>query len=85
LTIVIDLEAKAAGEYTGRVKGFCLINEPITKLKTYEGDHDFGENIEYYAFEVPSNDIIQEVDSPVDEISYGYKAGFKEKLLSLLC
>jgi hypothetical protein len=85
LTIVIDLEAKAAGEYTGRVKGFYLINEPITKLKTYEGDHDFGENIEYYAFEVPSNEIIQEVDSPVDEISYGYKAGFKEKLLSLLC
>ena len=85
LTIVIDLEAKAAGEYTGRVKGFYLINEPITKLKTYEGDHGFGENIEYYAFEVPSDEIIQEVDSPVDEISYGYKPGFQVKLLTLLC
>ena len=85
LTIVIDLEAKAIGEYTGRVKGFYLVNEPITKLKTYEGDHDFGKNIEYYAFEVPSEEIIQEVASPVDEISYGYKPGFKEKLLALLC
>jgi hypothetical protein len=85
LTIVIDLEAKAAGVYTGRVKGFYLINESITKLKTYEGDHDFGKNIEYYTFDIPSTDIIEEVDSPVDEISYGYKPGFKEKLLSLLC
>ena len=85
LTIVIDLEAKAEGEYTGRVKGFYLINEPITKLKTYEGDRDFGENIEYYAFEIPSDEIIQEVDSPVEEISYGYKPGFQAKLLALLC
>ena len=85
LTIVIDLEAKAPGIYTGRVKGFYLINEPITKLKTYEGDHGFGEDIEYYAFDVPSTDIIEEVESPVDEISYGYKPGYKEKLLSLLC
>lgn len=85
LTIVIDLEASTPGDYTGRVKGFYLINEPIGKLKTYEGDHDFGENIEYYAFDEPSNEIIQEVDSPVDEISYGYKPGFKSKLLSLLC
>ncbi len=85
LTIVIDLEAKAIGEYTGRVKGFYLINESINKLKTYEGDHDFRDNIEYYAFEVPSDEIIQEVDSPVDEISYGYKPDFQTKLLSLLC
>lgn len=85
LTIVIDLEAKAPGVYTGRVKGFYLISEPITRLKTYEGDHDFGEAIEYYTFNIPSSDIIEEVDSPVDEISYGYKPEFKEKLLSLLC
>lgn len=85
LTIVIDFEAKAIGEYTGMVKGFYLINEPITKLKTYEGDHDFGTNIEYYAFDTPSTDIIEEVDSPVDEISYAYKPGFQAKLLSLLC
>lgn len=85
LTIVIDLEAKSIGKYTGRVKGFYLINEPITKLKTYEGDHDFGENVEYYAFDTPSTDIIEEVDSPVDEISYTYKPGFQAKLLSLLC
>lgn len=85
LTIVIDLEAKKIGEYTGKVKGFYLINESINQLKTYEGDHNFQENIEYYAFEVPSDEIIQEVQSPVDEISYGYRPGFKAKLLSLLC
>ena len=85
LTIVIDVEATRPGDYTGRVKGFYLLNETIRKLKTYEGDHGYNGNVEYYAFEVPSTDIIEEVESPVDEISYGYKPGYKEKLLSLLC
>lgn len=85
LTIVIDLEARGPGDYTGRVKGFYLLNQTIRKLKTYEGDHSFDGKLEYYPFEVPSEEIIQEVVSPVDEISFGYKEGFKEKLLSLLC
>lgn len=85
LTIVIDLEARAQGDYTGRVKGFYLFNEPIVKLKTYEGDHGYDGNLEYYAFKVPSEEIIEEVESPVDEISFGYKEGFREKLLELLC
>ncbi|MEA2048924.1 MAG: hypothetical protein U9O64_10835 [Campylobacterota bacterium] len=85
LTVVIDLEARGLGDYTGRVKGFYLLNETIRKLKTYEGDHGFNGNLEYYAFEVPSEDIIEEVDSPVDEKSFGYQEGFKEKLLALLC
>jgi len=85
LTIIIDLEATAPGIYTGRVKGFYLINESITALKTYEGDHGFNGNIEYYAFDTPSTEIIEEVESPVEEVSFGYKEGFKERLLALLC
>lgn len=84
LTVVIDLEATEPGVYSGRVKGFYLLNESITKLKTYEGDHGFNGNLEYFAFDEPTFDIIQEVQSPVDETSYGYKKGFKEKLLDLL-
>jgi len=85
LTIVIDLEARAPGDYTGRVKGFYLLNETIRKLKTYEGDRGYNGNLEYYTFDVPSNEIIEEVDSPVDEMSFGYHEGFKEKILALLC
>jgi hypothetical protein len=85
LTIVIDLEANGPGDYTGRVKGFYLLDETIRKLKTYEGDHGFNGDIEYFAFEQPSSEIICEIDSPVDETSYGYQEGFKEKLLALLC
>lgn len=85
LTIVVDLEARGPGDYTGRVKGFYLLNETIRKLKTYEGDRGYNGNLEYYAFDVPSSEIIEEVDSPVDEISFGYKEGFKERLLALFC
>ena len=85
LTIVVDLEARGPGDYTGCVKGFYLLNETISKLKTYEGDRGYNGNLEYYAFDVPSEEIIEEVNSPVDEISFGYQEGFKEKLLSLLC
>lgn len=60
-------------------------NETIRKFKTYEGDYGFDGNLEYFAFEVPSVDIIEEVDSPVDEKSFAYQEGFKEKLLALLC
>ncbi len=85
LTLIIDLQATLPGVYTGKVKGFYLINEPIATLKTYEGDHGFDGNLEYYAFETPSDEIIQEVESPVEEISFGYKEGFKERLLDYLC
>jgi hypothetical protein len=85
LTIVVDLEATAPGIYTGRVKGFYLLRESISQLKTYEGDHDLQEKLEYFTFTTPSNEIIEEVDSPIDEKSYGFAEGFKEKLLALLC
>jgi hypothetical protein len=47
VTVLIDLEAGTAEEYTRRVKVFYLINGPITKLNTYEWDYVFGENIFY--------------------------------------
>jgi len=85
LTVVIDLEATSPGHYTGRVKGFYLLSETIRQLKTYEGDHGFDGKIEYFCFQTPSLEIIEEVKTPVDEISFRYKEGFKEKLLALIC
>lgn len=85
LTLVIDLEATAPGVYTGRVKGFYLINETIRTLKTYEGDRGFNGKLEYYSFEPYDEEIIQEVASPVDETSFGYKEGYQSRLLARLC
>lgn len=85
LTVVLDLEAVDKGVYTGIVKGFYLIDININELKRYEGDQEILEKSEYYAFDVPRDDIIQEIDSPIDEVSFGYAPGFKKKILRYIC
>lgn len=84
-TVLLDLEAKAKGAYSGRVKGIYLIEININDLKTYEGTKDIKQKSEYYTFSEPVTKLIKVVDSPVNEVSFGYKEGFKEKILDLIC
>lgn len=85
LTIVLDLEAKERGVFSGRVKGVCLFEININRLKTYEGVQDIMDHMEYFAFDEPMGGFIEEVDSPVDEVSFGYAEGYKEKVLDFIC
>jgi hypothetical protein len=84
MTILLDLESTSLGIYTGGVKGVYLFDININELKTYEGDHQIKEKSEYFAFEEVVFGLIEEVDSPVDEVSFGYTEGFKEKILDLI-
>ncbi|HHD75766.1 MAG TPA: hypothetical protein ENK82_06280 [Campylobacterales bacterium] len=84
ITIVLDLEATALGIYTGGVHGFYLLDININELKTYEGSQEIEKNAEYFSFNQINYELLQEVDSPIDESSFGYAEGFKEKILALL-
>ncbi len=85
LTVLLDLEATAKGRYTGKVKGFYLFDINIQELKTYEGDQKLLEKSEYYAFDTLQPGFIEEVESPLDEVSWGYRNECKEKILAHLC
>ena len=84
MTIVLDLEAIEQGVYTGGVRGVYLIDININELKTYEGMQNLEERGEYFAFKEINYKIIEEVDSPIDERSFGYAKGFKERILELI-
>jgi len=84
LTVLLDLEATAKGRYTGLVKGVYLFDININELKRYEGDEEMLEKSEYYKFDTPNSELIEEFDSPIDEVSFGYADGFKEKILTFL-
>lgn len=84
MTIVLDLEAMERGVYTGGVRGVYLLDININALKTYEGTQNLEERGEYFAFKEVNYKIIQEVNSPVDERSFGYAEGFKERVLELM-
>lgn len=84
MTIVLDLEAIERGVYTGGVRGVYLLDITINTLKTYEGTQNLEEHSEYFAFKEVNYKIIEEVDSPVDEQSFGYAKGFKERILELI-
>jgi len=84
MTIILDLEAIKRGVYTGGVRGVYLIDININILKTYEGAKNLEEQSEYFAFKEINYKIIKEVDSPVDERSFGYAEGFKERILELI-
>jgi len=85
LTVVLDLEARAKGIFTGRVKGVFLFDININTLKTYEGLQEIEEHMEYFSFEEPMPGLIREVYSPIDEVSFGYTEGFREKILGFIC
>jgi len=85
LTVLLDLEATAKGRYTGKVKGFYLFDINIQELKTYEGDQKLMDYAEYYTFDTPQLGLIKEVESPIEEVSWGYTKECKEKILSYLC
>ena len=85
LTVLLDLEASAKGRYTGLVKGVYLFDININELKRYEGDKEMLEKSEYFKFETANSELIEEFDSPIDEVSFTYADGFKEKILSLIC
>lgn len=85
LTLLLDLEAIDRGVYTGRVKGFYLFEMNIAELKTYEGDQKLLDKAEYYQFDTPNESLIEELDTPLDEVSFRYTEGFKEHLLSFIC
>ena len=85
LTVLLDLEATEKGRYTGLVKGFYLFDININELKTYEGDQEILEKSEYFKFETPNSELIEEFDSPIDEVSFGYADGFKEKIIDRIC
>lgn len=84
MTIIPDLEAIEPGVYTGGVRGVYLIDLTINELKTYEGTQKIEDRSEYFAFKGVNYKIIEEVDSPIDERSFGYAKGFKERILSLM-
>ena len=84
MTIVLDLEAIKKGLYTGGVRGVYLIDININILKTYEGTKNIKEQSEYFAFKEINYKIIKEVESPIDERSFGYAKGFKERILDLI-
>jgi len=84
MTIVLDLEAMERGIYTGGVRGLYLFDININELKTYEGTQNLEERSEYFAFKEVNYKIIEEVDSPIDERSFGYAEDFKERILALI-
>lgn len=64
------------------ITNLYLLDININELKTYEGDHELLEKSEYYKFNIPVSNIIKEFDRPIEEISWCYVKGFKEKLLT---
>ena len=84
LTVLLNLEATAKGRYTGLVKGVYLFDININELKRYEGDQEMLEKSEYFEFEIPNSELIKKFDSPIDEVSFTYADGFKEKILDLI-
>jgi len=84
MTIVLDLESMEQGVYTGGVRGVYLFDININELKTYEGTQNLEERSEYFAFKEVNYKIIEELDSPIDERSFGYAEGFKERILALI-
>ncbi len=85
LTVLLDLEGTAKGRYTGKVKGFYLFDMNIKELKTYEGNKELLDKAEYYKFDSPLAGLVQEVDSPIDETSFGYAENVKDIVLEHLC
>lgn len=80
LTLVIDVIA-VNRKRTSRVQGFYLIKENLSSLRTFEGDHAFGNKAEYFMLSMPLGTIIKHHEESGE---FCYVEGFRSVLLGKL-